>query len=81
MGGGALKIEASHVGKILFPKLSDQQLQQLSECGTQIIREKKISQELRANIDNIVLEPFDDIENLIKQIDNLLRRKLNERGA
>ena len=52
MGGGALKIEASHVGKILFPKLSDQQLQQLSECGTQIIREKKISQELRANIDN-----------------------------
>lgn len=31
MGGGALKIEASHVRQLLFPKLNHRQLQRLSE--------------------------------------------------
>ena len=81
MGGGALKIEASHVNKLLFPKFTFQQLQRLSECGTQIVTEKKIAAELRDAIDIIILEPFDDAENLLTQIKDLLRKKLNERGA
>ena len=81
MGGCALKIEASHVNKLLFPKFTFQQLQRLSECGTQIVTEKKIAAELRDAIDIIILEPFDDAENLLTQIKDLLRKKLNERGA
>lgn len=81
MGGGALKIEASHVSKLLFPKFTFQQLQRLSECGTQIVTIKKHTAELRDAIDTIILESFDNSENLLTQIKDLLRKKLNERGA
>lgn len=81
MGGGALKIEASHVRKLLFPKLNHCQLQRLSECGIAIAKGQKITAELRDAIDTTILGSFTDAESLLNQIKTLLQRKLNERGA
>lgn len=81
MGGGALKIEASHVRKLLFPKLNHCQLQRLSECGIAIAKGQKITAELRDAIDTTILGSFTDAESLLNHIKTLLQRKLNERGA
>lgn len=81
MGGGALKIEASHVRKLLFPKLNHSQLQRLLEYGITIAKGRKITPELRDAIDATILESFTDAESLLMQIKMLLRKKLNERGA
>lgn len=81
MGGGALKIEASHVRQLLFPKLNYLQLQRLSEYGITIAKRQKLTPELRDAIDTTILESFTDEESLLMQIRALLRKKLNERGA
>ena len=81
MGGGALKIEASHVRQLLFPKLNRRQLQRLSKYGIAIAKRQKITPELRNAIDATILESFTDEESLLMQIRALLRKKLNERGA
>lgn len=81
MGGGALKIEASHVRKLLFPKLDHCQLQRLLEYGIAIAKGQKITAELRDAIDTTILGSFTDAESLLNQIKTLLQRKLNERGA
>lgn len=81
MGGGALKIESSHVRNLLFPKLSCYQLQRLSNYGLTIVKDGKITPELRKAIDTTILESFSDEENLLVQIRALLRKKLDERGA
>lgn len=81
MGGGALKIEASHVHQLLFPKLNRRQLQRLSKYGITIAKKQKITPELRNAIDATILESFTDEERLLMQIRALLRKKLNERGA
>ena len=81
MGGGALKIEASHVRQLLFPKLNHRQLQQLSKYGITIAKRQTITPELRNAIDATILESFTDEERLLMQIRALLRKKLNERGA
>ena len=81
MGGGALKIEASHVHQVLFPKLNRRQLQRLSKYGITIAKKQKITPELRNAIDATILESFTDEERLLMQIRALLRKKLNERGA
>ena len=81
MGGGALKIEASHVRQLLFPKLNRRQLQRLSKYGITIAKKQKITPELLNAIDATILESFTDEERLLMQIRALLRKKLNERGA
>lgn len=81
MGGGALKIEASHARQLLFPKLNRRQLQRLSKYGITIAKKQKITPELRNAIDATILESFTDEERLLMQIRALLRKKLNERGA
>ena len=81
MGGGALKVEASHVRQLLFPKLNRCQLQQLSKYGIIIENRQKITPELRDAIDATILKSFTDEESLLMQIKTLLQKKLNERGA
>lgn len=80
MGGGALKIEASHVNKLLFPPLSNTQLQELSELGSRIIAGNKVTPKLRDSIDSAILR-CNDTESRLKRIKELLRQKLEERGA
>ena len=81
MGGGALKIEASHVRQLLFPQLNHRQLQRLSKYGITIAKWQKITPELLNAIDATILESVTDKESLLVQIRTLLRKKLQERGA
>ena len=81
MGGGALKIEASHVRQLLFPQLNHRQLQRLSKYGITIAKWQKITPELLNAIDVTILESVTDKESLLVQIRTLLRKKLQERGA
>lgn len=81
MGGGALKVEASHIRKVLFPQYSAEQLQLLSGCADQLLETKKMTQELQDRIDTIVVAPFENGIEILNGIRSLLNRKLLERGA
>lgn len=80
MGGGALKIEASHLKKLLLPKLAEERLVQLEKAGAQIINAGKGTQEIQDLIDKIMFSPFED-EMIIEKARELLTQKLNERST
>ena len=55
LGGGALKLEATHLRRMLFPKLSNRARAKLHDLG------RSLGQDTRENlrdIDQIVLTPF-----------------------
>ena len=79
MGGGALKIEASHLKKLLLPKLSTIQLDALEKAGEMLIKTGYMSDEIQDRIDNIVLSRFED-DALLRRMRNLIKRKYNERS-
>lgn len=81
MGGGALKIEACHVRKMVFPKLGDEREVILEDIGKRILKEKNISKKIQDKIDEIVLSPFGDDESIIikHQLERLYTKKLKER--
>ena len=82
MGGGALKVDAVHVRKVLFPKYSIEQIESLAQCGKKLTDMQVLSLELQDEIDNIVLNPFDLNNNdMLKRMRENLRRHLSERGA
>ena len=81
MGGGALKVETSHICKLQFPAFSLRQLGRLAACGRKIIATKAMSGSLQAEIDAAVLEPFQEPEQTLAKLRALLLRRLSERGA
>ena len=81
MGGGALKVETSHICKLQFPAFSPRQLGRLAACGRKIIATKAMSGSLQAEIDAAVLEPFQEPEQTLAKLRALLLRRLSERGA
>ncbi len=82
MGGGALKVEAAHVRKVLFPKYSTMQIELLSECGKKLREKKVMSPVLQDEIDTIVLKPFDlNRNNAVEKMRETLSMLLLERGA
>lgn len=83
MGGGALKVEASHVRKLIFPRIESGKERELESLGERIVREKSISRELQDQIDAAVLSPFgDEVGAVLKrQLDHLLEKKLRERSG
>ncbi len=81
MGGGALKVEASHIRKLLFPQYSAEQLQLLSVYADQLLEVKKMTQELQDRIDTVVVAPFENGTEILNEIRILLNRKLLERGG
>lgn len=81
MGGGALKVEATHLRKLLFPRYSQDQLDALVVCGVKLVTEKSMNPQLRDEIDRIVLAPFGDGFSVLESIRSLLKKKLVERGA
>lgn len=81
MGGGALKVEASHIRKLLFPQYSADQLQLLSVYADQLLQVKQTTQELQDKIDTVVVAPFENGTEILNEIRILLNRKLLERGG
>ena len=81
MGGGALKIEASHVRKIVFPRIDNEKKNELESIGKTIIKRRSINKSLQEQIDEIVTSPFME-ENRVfvsNQLEELLSRKIQER--
>lgn len=81
MGGGALKVEASHIRKLLFPRYSIEQLQLLADYADQLLETKKMTQELQDRIDAVAVAPLENDTEILNEIRVLLNRKLLERGA
>lgn len=81
MGGGALKIEASHVRKLLFPKISQEKKSDLETAGKMLLAEGKMSSDLQERIDEIITSPYDTMwRNKINQgLRDLLNQKIKER--
>lgn len=81
MGGGALKIEASHVKKIVFPRIDDEKKRELESVGKTILKNGSINEKLQRQIDEIVASPFRDKnrEFVYSQLEILLKRKIEER--
>lgn len=81
MGGGALKIEASHVKKIVFPRIDGEKKKELESVGKTILKNRRINEKLQRQIDEIVTSPFRDNnrEFVYGQLEILLKRKIEER--
>ena len=52
LGGGALKLDASHIRRMPIPQLSGQAIENLNKAGQELTQE---SPEVQATIDDIVL--------------------------
>lgn len=81
MGGGALKVEAGHVKRLLFPRYSEDQAHRLENCGRQIVSSSAVSSALLNEIDRIVFEPFKRGEEIRLEMIYLMEQKLRERGV
>lgn len=81
MGGGALKIEASHVRKIVFPRIEDEKKEELEIIGKKIIENRTIDSKLQKQIDEIVASPFGEKNRtyISNQLEELLIKKIKER--
>lgn len=82
MGGGALKVEASHVRKVFFPQYSAEQVQVLAKCGEKLQKLRVLNPQLQDEIDNLVLAPFGKYRmTILQKLRATLNRLLSERGA
>ena len=81
MGGGALKVEASHIKKLQFPQYSREQFKKLADCANHLIENKHMTPQLQDEIDSVVLSPFPNSVKLLADIKLILQKKLIERGA
>lgn len=81
MGGGALKVEASHVRKIVFPRIDGEKKKELENIGKTILKNGSINSILQKQIDEIVTSPFGDGNrvSVCNQLKELLIRKIHER--
>lgn len=79
MGGGALKVEASHLKKLLIPKLSDTQIGEMEKAGARLILAGKMTEAIQDHIDEIIGSA---LENgiLTQQMRILLAQKKQERS-
>lgn len=81
MGGGALKIEASHVRKVLFPKIGPEKELELEMAGKTLLAEGKMSADLQERIDEIIASPYDAAwqKSINRGLKKLLCKKIKER--
>lgn len=81
MGGGALKIEASHIKRVIFPKLSNKQIEVLAKIGKQCVEHGNIGKSELTQIDKIVLRDFCEYEQVLKELKKILKTKKEKRGS
>ena len=80
MGGGALKVEASHLKKLLLPTLPEDKFDELEKAGLSLIAKGKMTQSEQEKIDNIVATAFDD-NTVTARMQQLLTQKYKERST
>lgn len=79
LGGGALKVEASHLRNLRFPKLSEENVSRLKKIGDQIVMNGKMTPNIQQEIDEVVFSSFHDHQ-LIDKAKTELVQKLRERS-
>lgn len=81
MGGGALKVEASHVRKIVFPRIDNWKKKELENIGKIILNRGTINRKIQKQIDEIITSPFGEKNRVSvnNQLEELLIRKMYER--
>ncbi len=79
MGGGALKIEASHLKKLLVPKLQKGKLDELEKAGAVLVIDGKMTQKVQDIIDGIIESAFKD-NTVTARMRQLLMQKHKERS-
>ena len=80
MGGGALKVETSHVKKLLVPKLNYDQLNKLGNIGKELFNQECMTEEIQDKIDNIIASALGAKE-ITSKMRSLLERKYQERST
>ena len=81
MGGGALKVEASHIKKTVFPKLSEAQNERLLAIGKSCVKKNAISELDLEQIDEIMLGGFAQTEQVREKMIGILKAKIVKRGS
>ena len=81
MGGGALKVEASHIRKVVFPHLNTEKQRELEKIGKMILKGGRVDNNIQEQIDRIVTSPYGEAKSnfLNIQLRKLLIKKLHER--
>ena len=82
MGGGALKIEASHLKKVFFPVLGDTKEEELIQCSQKYLDGLYDTDEFINSINEIMfsINEKSEEDNIKKQLIYLLEKKKKERG-
>ena len=75
MGGGALKVEASHIKKIRIPLLNKIELEKLTVYGSRLseAKEQKEILDIIGNVDDLLLKKTDINSRVLRQY---VRRKI-----
>lgn len=83
MGGGALKIESTHIYKIVFPKIHPNHSDALEAIGKSIVKSRHISAKLQDQIDKLVLSSFgsENFSLINNQLKELISQKIQERAG
>lgn len=79
MGGGALKVEASHIRQVHFPHLPEESLDALEICGAKLTQSRTLTPQLLDEINAIVFAQFNT--QVLAEVKELLNTLLHERGA
>lgn len=80
MGGGALKIEASHLRKVVFPKLNKSAQEGLRITGEKLIQKGFMTEEIQDEIDRIIAIAIKD-DLITEKMRVLLAQKYKERST
>ena len=80
MGGGALKIEASHIKKLLFPRFSMTQLDAFEKVGSRLITMGTMTGDIQDEIDRIMAS-YVGGDRITEQMRTLLSQKYKERST
>jgi len=83
MGGGALKLEATHLRRIPIPKLDSVKINELSQIGVQLAKSNTDnSSSLIGKVDRIIMSSIfteDILDCKINTLKNILEKKVNDR--
>lgn len=82
MGGGALKIEASHLKQVLFPEISNKSKHALGKLAIRLMEEADDKEVIIKQIDNVIFSDYNGLEKkkIVKSLNLLLKKKMSERG-
>jgi len=82
LGGGALKLEAAAVRKIVFPRYNRKQQDRLLRLSKEFQKTTRLNGLLQRKIDMAVLAPFGKMsKDVYRSLNQLLSAKLKERGV